>query len=140
MQRSVSLVLVEVRRSQRSPPEILETNLEGLEPERTPTLLDFFVAAGDQQKTDALKRVHQILKADKARGSLEGGHPLPQAFARKFGGMVPPFLRNAFASKIPKQILFDYLMALKNFTDENLQTKEKVTDLWVACFPVSQCI
>jgi len=120
------------------PPAILETNPEGLDPERTPTLLDFFDAAGDQQKTDALKRVHRILKADKARGSLEGGHPLPQAFARKFGGMVPPFLMNAFASKSPKKILFDYLSALKEFT--NLQTKEKETELWAACFPVMQRI
>ena len=38
------------------PPEILETNPEGLDPERTPTLLDFFNATGDQQKTDTLKR------------------------------------------------------------------------------------
>ena len=140
MQRSVSLVLAEVRRSQRSPLAILETNPEGLEPERTPTLLDFFDAAGDQQQTDALKRVSRILKADKAQGFLEGGHPLPQAIARKFGGVVPPFLMNAFASKTPKKMLFGYLTALKNFTDENLQTKEKLTELWAACFPVMQRI
>ena len=119
---------------------ILETNPEGLDPEWTLTLSDFFDAAGDQQKTNALKRVHRILKADKARGFIEGGHPLPQMVAHKFGGVVPPFLVNAFASKIPKQILFDYLTALKNFTDENLQTKEKVTELWAACFPVMQRI
>ena len=136
-QRSVSQVSAEVRRSQPSP-AILEKNPEGLEPERTPTLSNCFEVAGDQQKTDALKSVSRILKADKTRGFLEGGHPLPQAFARKFGGVVPPFLMNAFASKIPKQILFDYLTALKNFTDENLQTKEKVTELWAACFPVMQ--
>ena len=85
------------------PPVILETNPEGLDPERTMTLLDFFNAAGDQQKTDALKRVSRILKADKARGSMDGGHPLPQAVGRKFGGVVPPFLMNLVRLQNPQE-------------------------------------
>ena len=141
------------------PPAILESNPEGLDPEWTPTLLDFFDAAGDQGPpwgagTQPLLKgpswvsmvLAEVRRSQRSPGDPrdESGRPrtraapnslgllrrcgrsaenrcpqegpsdpqggqsarlprgrssTPQTFARKFGGMVPPFLMNAFASK-----------------------------------------